>query len=607
MHLHRRHLLAGTVALALPALAGAADGTPAATSDTSATSATSAAAVALHALFARYWEETARRFPEWASFRGDTRYGDRLDDVSPSAQDANRAQLLSWVAEARAVPAAELDATDRVSREMFIHELESYGRLAAVEGWTSMRLGALRGAQTLLADLLRLQPVDTPAQVEQLLARLAAFPARMVQEQAWLERGLALGWVAARPVLERVLRQIDDQLAPPLREGPFFEPLRRLPPAWSAAQRAAAQDRAEAAIASQVLPAMRQLRRFVAERCLPRAPADGSLAQYPGGAAVYAELVRQSTTLERSPQDLHDTGLAELQRLHGEFRQVMAAMGLNGSFAEAVAQLDRPGEDRFFPSPEAMLDGYRAMAKRLDAETPRLFAELPRLPFGVRAMPAHLGAGAADTYSRPPADGSAPGWFNANVLAYARRPRRPRRALPTLVAHETVPGHHLQVARAMELTGLPAFRRQGFYVAYGEGWALYAERLMDEQGFYATPAERFGFLQAQAFRAARLVVDTGLHALGWSRQRALDFMVAQCGEAESFMSAEVDRYLSAPGQALAYMTGQLHILALRERARRQLGERFDLRRFHNAVIDQGAVPLPVLSGLIDDWIARQPR
>ena len=564
---------------------------------TAAPPARSAAAQALHALFERYWDDTARQYPEWATYRGDHRWGDRFTDASPEAEAERDAQGARWLAEARAIPREPLAAIDRSSRDIFIHRLDAEQRILAFTGWRTLSLGSLWGVQSALAGLLQAMPVDTEGQVAQVLARLAAYPVRMAQEIARLERGLALGWVTPRPVLQRALAQIDGQLSPALREGPYFLPFKRLGPAIPEARRTALQDAGEAAIQAQVLPTMQRLRAFIVERYGPAAPEAGGLRERPGGAALYAELVRQNTTTTLSPQQIHQTGLDELVRLHREMDKVQADLKFTGSFSDFVAHLNRPAN--FYASPEAMLEGYRATAKRLDPEMPKLFAELPRAPYGIRAMPAHLGPGAADNYNGPPDDGRQPGWYNANVLAFERRAKW---ALPTLVAHETVPGHHLQIGRARELGLLPAFRRNGGYTAFSEGWGLYAESLADEIGFYATPEDRFGYLQAQAFRAARLVVDTGLHALGWSRQRAIDLMLAEVGESPIFITSEVDRYLSNPGQALAYKVGQLHILALRERARQALGPRFDLRRFNNAVIDQGSLPLDVLSQQVEDWI-----
>jgi uncharacterized protein (DUF885 family) len=551
----------------------------------------------LHALFERSWDESARFFPEWATFRGDRRFDDRWSDASP----AGRAAADDWgrrgLEEARGIRRDRLSATDQVSLDMFVERGEREAAKRRFEGWRAQSINSAFGFQNRLAGILRAMPVDSSARAEQVLARLAAWPARVDQELLRLRRAIELGWVPPRPVLARALQQLDGQLGP-ARDGPYFEPFRRLPASIPAADQEALTARALAAIDHVVLPAQRRLRSFIADEMLPKAPAEGAYASYPGGAEVYAELVREQTTTDLAPQQVHNLGLAEMTRLRARLAEVQKRMGFDGSFAQFVAHLNGPQYK--FASPEAMLDGYRAIGKRLDPEMPRLFAELPRAPYGIRPMPAFLGPGAADNYTGPPTDGSQPGWYNANILAFERRPRW---ALPTLVAHETVPGHHLQAARARELRGLPAFRVQGSYTAYGEGWALYAETLGELIGLYEKPEDHFGHLQAQAFRAARLVVDTGLHALGWSRQRAIDYLVAEVGESPVFAESEVDRYLSTPGQALAYMIGKLKLDELRDRAKARLGPKFDLRRFHNAVLDQGAMPLTVLERHIDGWIA----
>ncbi len=329
----------------------------------------------------------------------------------------------------------------------------------------------------------------------------------------------------------------------------------------------------------------------------------GALARYAGGAAVYAALVREHTTTALSPRQIHDIGQTQLARLRGEMETAMRETGFKGDFKSFVDYLHT--DPKFFHTgPEALLAGYRDIGKRIEPELPKLFAELPRAPWGVRAMPAHLGPDAAEYYSDPSIDGKQPGWFYANVVGWRTRPIW---GMETLVAHEAVPGHHLQGARAIELGALPDFRRAGGYTVYAEGWALYAETLGGQLGLYTDPHSRFGHLQWQAFRAARLVVDTGLHALGWTREQAIEFMIERTGVDREQVATEVDRYYSLPGQALAYMIGQLKIVELRDRAKEKLGARFDIRRFHNAVLDQGAVPLPVLERIVDEWIAAQAQ
>ncbi len=592
-----------------PLAKAAAPDTPAAPT-TLATPTRSPAATALHTLFDTAWEDNMRRYPGWATYVGDNRYGDKLDDASPEAEAAGFAELRRQLRAAQAIDRQALSAADRTSLDLFIHGIEDDLAFEPLRGYRRMTLGAQGGFHTGLPGLLQASPAATTAQAEQVLARLAAYPLRVDQELARLREGLALGWVAARPVLDRVIATLDVQLAQPtpagagtaLDKSPFYEPFTRLGSDMAAADQAALQARARTVISGHVLPAVRRLRNFVAGPYAAAAPTAGNLSLYPGGAAVYAALVHSNTTTTTlTPQQVHAIGLREVARLRGEIAQVMRDMAWTGDFSSFVKHLNTDPQ-YFHTSPEALLAGYRDIGKRLDAELPRLFAELPRAPWGVRAMPAHMGADAAASYDGPGLDGSRPGWFNANALAYKTRPIW---GMETLVAHEAVPGHHLQIARASELGELPRFRRSAGYVAYSEGWALYAETLGFELGLYSDPPSRFGHLQWQMVRAARLVVDTGLHDLGWSRQQSIDYLLAQSGESRGLVESEIDRYTSWPGQALGYMVGQLKIIELRERARAALGARFDIRRFHLAVLDQGAVPLNVLDRQIDAWIAGQ--
>ena len=553
----------------------------------------------LHALFDERWEAQMQTYPEWATYVGDHRYGDRLRDASPAAIAADFDAARRALAQARAIPRQGLSAPDRASLDIFVHGLQDHLRYEPLVGFRSMSLGALGGFQTGFAGLLRASPATTGAELKQVLARMAAYPRRVDQELVLLREGMALRWVPPRAVLERVLAQIDGQLAPDIDKSPFFEPFTRLGKDIPGPEQEALKAGGRQAIAEQVLPALRRLRAFVADEYLAAAPPDGALSAYPGGGEVYAQVVQSNTTTDLSAAQIHAIGLRELARLRGEMEAVLKETKFEGDFGAFIRYLNT--DPKFFhASPEALLAGYRDIAKRIDPELPKLFAQLPRAPYGVRAMPAHLGSERAEFYDGPALDGSQPGWFNANALAWKTRPIW---GMETLVAHEAVPGHHLQTARAVELGELPKFRRGDGYTVYDEGWALYAETLGFDLGLYKDPYSRFGQLQSQAFRAARLVVDTGIHALGWSRQRAIDFMVERTGEKPDFVASEVDRYYSWPGQALAYMIGQLKIVELRDRAKARLGERFDIRKFHMVVLDQGSVPLPVLERAVDEWLA----
>lgn len=603
-------ILTASLLLALAGLVGCstspgtASRSPASTTaapaaDASATS--SATSAALHALFDAAWQANMQRYPEWATYVGDHRYGDRLHDATPANEAEGYAATRRWLQQAEAIDTSALNAKDRTSLALFIFGLRDDLASEPLVGFRRLTLETVFGFHTAFASLLSACPTGTADQAAQVLARLAAYPRRVEQEISRLNEGLALGWVAPRPVIQRVLATLDKQLATTGETSPFFEPFTRLGSDIPASEQAVLRAQALQLIADQVLPAQQRLREFVAGPYAAAAPVAGNLSAYPGGAAAYAQAARSHTTTDLSPAQIHAIGQREVARLRVEINQVMQDMAWTGDFASFTQHLDSDPK-YFLPSGEALLAAYRDIGKRIDPELPKLFAELPRAPWGVRARPADAGPDAADTYNGPALDGSRAGWFNANAVGYKTRPSW---GLETLVAHEAVPGHHLQSARAIELGELPKFRRASSYVAYGEGWALYAETLGFQLGLYKDLASRFGHLQWQMMRAARLVVDTGLHQLGWTRQQAIDYLLAQSGMNRGFVESEVDRYTSWPGQALGYMIGQLKIIELRDRARAALGPRFDIRRFHMAVLDQGAVPLSVLDRQLDDWIASE--
>lgn len=555
----------------------------------------------LHELFDADWEWRLRTFPEWASFRGDHRYGDRLNERSRLAEDQSYAYARDRLSRLRSIERAKLSAADRISYDILLA-----GTLQWIEGeaHAGLRTQVIDGQDGLhlgFAELLRVSPAAREADVRNVLARMAAFPRAVDQVIERLREGIAARWVTFRPSMQRVLAQIDGQLSEDVTQSALYEPFTRLGADLPENLRRQLSVEGRRALREQVYPAMSRLRSFIATEYLPRAPDDGALSSYPGGAAAYDYLVRARTTTDLPASAIHALGQREVARLRTAMEAQMKLSGFEGGFAQFVKFLN--SDPRFFhTSAEALLVGYRDIASRVDPELPGLFAELPRAQYGVRAIPAHLGAGRAEYYDAPALDGTRPGWFNANTAALARRPIW---GMETLFAHEAVPGHHLQIARAQELAKLPQFRRVASYTAFVEGWALYAETLGPRLGLYKEPYSRFGHLQWQAFRAARLAVDTGIHAFGWTRAQAIDWMTERTGFARETVEAEVDRYYVWPAQALGYMIGQLKIIELRDRARSVLGERFDLRRFHMAVLDNGAVPLPVLERCIGDWIAAE--
>lgn len=562
-----------------------------------------AAGQQLHALFDEHWEWTMRNIPERATFFGDHRFDDRLTDASPAAVAQREAHAREMLARIQRTPRAALQGEDRVSYDVFLHQQRIEVEAQRFPVLHTRVLSAINGVHLDFDQLLKAMPMRNEHDARNMLARMAAVPARVRQDIAWLREGKRLGWVTHRASLERVPTQIDEQLFDDPKRNPLFEPFSKLPADIDAARRAELSAAAERAIRDQVQPALRELRRVVVEELLPVSPASGAMSSYPGGAPIYQFLVRRQTTTELSAQAIHDIGQREVARLRGEMEALIASTGFKGSFADYVRYLNSDPKF-FYTSGDDLLAGYRDIAKRVDPELPKLFAELPRLPYGVRAIPPYQGEGTAEYYSSGSADGSRPGWFNANIVALKTRPKWEMEAL---FLHEAVPGHHLQTARALELGKLPAFRRASWFVAYGEGWALYAEGLGEPLGLYTDPNARFGRLRMEIWRAARLVVDTGIHALGWSREQAIDWMTERTGIARADVTAEVDRYYVWPAQALGYKIGQLKIIELRDKARAALGERFDLRRFHMVLLDHGAVPLPVLEALVDEWIAQEKK
>lgn len=558
-------------------------------------------------LFDAYWQWTMREFPEFATFVGDHRYDDRLTDFSPSALARRRAARAEFLDRAVAVDGGSLDAADRVSLRVFRYQLEQAATLdklcapvpCGFDGFWSP-VTQFYGPQFDLPQLVDATRFAATADYDAYVKRLAEVPAQLDQLVAMMEAAMSRGWMPAKVAIARVPGQLDAQLDPDPTKSPEYAPFRSFPQEVSPSDRERLAAAGQRAIRDKVMPAFRRLRDFYEQRYLPKASTSIAASGLPPGLRYYESRLELSTTTRMSAQEIHDLGLSEVKRIAAEMEATIAAAGFNGTRAEFQKFLHT--DPRFFyTKAEDLLAGYRDIAKRADAQLPRLFAELPRQPYGVRAMRPEEGEN-ADHYIGGAADGSRAGYFEANVNALSRRPKW---EMETTLLHEAVPGHHLQFARSQEMKSLPDFRRNGFFAAFAEGWALYAESLGYEMGFYADPYFKFGNLAAEMLRSARLVVDTGIHAFGWSRERAIAYIQENAALTPEFAAAEIDRYIVMPGQATAYKIGELRIKALRARARAELGDGFDLRRFNNAVIDNGALPLDVLDQQIADWIAAE--
>ena len=553
------------------------------------------------ALFDADWQWTMRHSPEFATMVGDTRYNDRLSDSSLAASEAGNAHQVDMLAQARLIDRGALRGQDLISYDLFVYEKEKAIQRAAFYPYNAQPVSQIDGIQIGFPQLVAQMPFTNARDYTNYLARLRALPKHIDGVIAQLQQGMRSGWVAPAVTMSVVPDQIK-QLVAKLDVSPLAVPLQRMPTSIRAETRTGFLRDGTALLQQQVAPAFRKLEAFLRDEYLPACRNTIAASSLPGGPAYYAFAVKENTTTTMTPPEIHQLGLQEVARIQAEMKAVMKQAGFDGSFAEFVALLNT--DPRFYYTTEdELITGYRVILARASAQMPKLFATVPRSIVRVKALP-DVGAEnqPAAYYEGGTPDGVRPGYSVANL---SKLDARPKWGMETLTLHEAVPGHHLQIARAQEIKGLPNFRRFGWYVAFGEGWALYAESLGKEMGFYADPYSRFGNLNAELFRAARLVVDTGIHAQGWSREQAIAYMNANTGNPPHDNQVEVDRYIAWPGQALGYKIGQLKISALREKARAALGDKFDLRRFHNAVIDNGALPLALLEEQIDRWIAQQ--
>ncbi len=550
-------------------------------------------------LIEREWRWRLAEFPLLATQVGVHDYDDRLSDDSLAAHARRAEATRAFLAELDAVDTAALPSPRRVDAAMFRDQLED--RLEGCRfGEHLLPLNADSGFHTSFALLPMQVPLVTPRDLANYLARLRALPAAIDQNVELLAEGLRRGVTLPRATLEGIEVTIR-----PLAEGapeahPLYGPFRSLPERFPAAERERLAAEGRRALEAGVLPAYGRFLRFMQRDYLPRTRTTLAAAALPDGEAFYRYLVRRFTTLDRTAEEIHQLGLDEMARIRAEMERVIAQTGFAGSFAEFLAHLRT--DPRFYArTPEELLREASWIAKRMDARLPSLFGRLPRQPYGVMAVPEALAPKyTSGRYSPSPRDSTEPGWYWVNTHALDQRPLY---NLTALTLHEAVPGHHLQGALADEAEGVLPFRRFAYISAFGEGWGLYSEWLGIETGMYEDPYAEFGLLTYQAWRAARLVVDTGLHAFGWSRERAIEYLAGGTALPLHEVATEIDRYISWPGQALSYYVGYLELRRLRARAEAELGAAFDVRAFHDAVLEQGSVPLSVLAERIEQWLA----
>jgi uncharacterized protein (DUF885 family) len=554
----------------------------------------------LHALFEREWERDLADSPIMATYLGDTRYNDRLPDISPAAEAARRAADAKVLDDLGRIPRDSLPTGEQLNYDLFRREYET--RKAAVPFHTEYySIEASSGPQS-LNELAELMPFETVADYETWIRRMQAVPAYLDQYGERLRRGMKQQRTQPRAVMQRVVEPLMKQVPEKPEDSPFFERFRSWPDAIPAAERERLAAAGAKVIAEDVIPAYRRFAAIFRDEYLPATRESVGLWDTPDGLAYYQFLAGYHTTTELTPAEIHGIGLREVARNRAEMQKVMDEVGFTGSLTDFFQHL-RTDAKFYYETGEELFRAYAYIAKMIDPELPRLFGKLYRTPFGLRPIPANSAPNTTTAYYQGPSiDGSRPGYYYVNLY----RPEvRPKYEMEVLTVHEAAPGHHLQIALAQEQADLPKFRRMGGFTAYTEGWGLYSERLGYDLGLYKDPYSRFGQLTYDQWRAVRLVVDTGLHAMKWTRQQAIDYFMANAAKTEADIVNEIDRYISDPGQALAYKIGQLKLLELRERASASLGAKFDIRAFHDTVLATGSVPLEIVERNVDAWIAAQ--
>jgi uncharacterized protein (DUF885 family) len=586
--------LALAFAAATP-VAFAADARPA----TSA--ATTRATQALHALFEADWERQLQDNPTFASYLGDPRYNDRWPDLTPAAIARQGQATRDSRATLATIDRAALSAADQLNYDIYAAVLDD--AIAAL-AFPSERIPVAQdgGPHTIAEGMVQVVQFATEKDYRDWIARLRGYPAFLEQSTALMQAGVDSGWTAPKAIMTRLPAQIAAQIVDDPAKSSFYRPFVEMPESIPAATQAALRADAQAAVREAVLPALRKFQAFFDDTYLPAARASTAAGDLPGGKAYYDYLARSYTTTPMTADEIHALGLKEVARIRAKMEAVREEVGFRGDLPAFFAHLRN--DARFHPKDaESLLAAYRALSKRIDPELTKVFSVFPRAPYGVIPIPDAI---APDTttayYNGPSPDGKRPGYYYVNL--YKPETRLTWEMVP-LSLHEAVPGHHFQISLAQEQGEQPMFRRMSPFTAYVEGWGLYAEQLGYDMGLYDDPYDRMGQLAYEMWRAVRLVVDTGLHAKGWSRQQAIDYFLANAPKSELDITNEIDRYIADPGQALAYKVGQLKMSELRARATQRLGDRFDVRAFHDALLVDGAVPLSVLDARMDAWIEAQ--
>jgi uncharacterized protein (DUF885 family) len=573
----------------------------------------SAEARKLRAFLEVDWARWMAEYPEIATHVGFPGQNDRWMDDSAAGIAERKKHLSDSLAALKAIRRAELPAGEQINFDLYLELLETsseglqfgddpfpFRNVVPRNLW--MPLSQMGGIQQEAADALAMQPHQTVADYEIILKRLAALPVAVDQQVALLRDGLKRGYTPAKIALRDLPKQIADLTPADALASPLLQPFTEFPPNFPESERARLTEKAKSVYAASITPAFSRLHDYIATTYLPACRENIAGTSLPNGAADYAFHVRWQTTTNLSPARIHEIGLSEVKRIRGEMDKVIASTKFEGGFHEFTEFL-RSDPRFYYDRAEDLVDGYRIIAKRIDPGLAHLFGKLPRLPYGVCPIPDFKAPSQTTAYYQggSPQAGR-PGCYFVNTYNLHARPKYEMEALSL---HEAVPGHHLQISLAQEMENTPEFRKHVGYSAFVEGWALYSEGLGEDVGLYTDPYSKFGQLSYEMWRAVRLVVDTGMHSMGWTREQAIQFFKDNTGKTDQDITVEVDRYIVWPGQALAYKLGQLKIRELRGEAEHRLGAKFNVRSFHDAVLEQGAVPLSLLEPHVTHWIDSQ--
>ncbi|MFZ0958523.1 MAG: DUF885 domain-containing protein [Candidatus Sulfotelmatobacter sp.] len=556
----------------------------------------------LLSLFDEQWQYTLRTNPEWATMLGDTRYNDRLSDQSPEFFQSELEQQHKFLSRFEAVDPAGFSRQDALSRELMIRQLRQQIEGAQFKSW-EMPVNQMNGIHLDLPDMVALTPFNTVTDYDNYLARLRQIPHAFDQVTANMRLGLRDGLMPPRYLLEKVSAEADDVASKAGENSPFAAPIKKFPASVPAADQKRLRDAVLAAVADQIVPAYQRFAAFVRKDYAPHGRTDPGVWSLPDGAARYRFSIRRMTTTDKTPEEIHALGLKQIDEIEAEMLAVAHKLG----FKDLASLNDHiKNERRFYAtSGQQVLDLYANYARGMEPELPKLFGHLPKSKLTVIPMePSRSKNAVPADYTDGAADGSRPGHINVNEWDPEHRLVL---NIEAIAYHEGIPGHHLQLSLAQEMQNLPEFRRHAGYTAFVEGWALYAERLGKEVGHYQDPYSDYGRLENEMWRAIRLVIDTGVHEKHWSRDQMVEYFHRYTAMDEPNVQSEVDRYIAWPGQALAYKLGQLEILKLREEARQKLGDKFDIRAFHDEVLGNGALPLDVLDSEVSSWINSQSK